>query len=121
MRRRGCDIEPSKPVMERRVLEGGRHCSALWRSVCRVWEGLGEGVGRWFDDNIRQVVGDGRNTLVWHDNWVGDIPLRCRFPCLFDLAVKKECSMEEMSRVGWEVGGRSGSGVVGYWIGRRIA
>jgi hypothetical protein len=82
------------------VLEGGRHVSSWWRSVCRVREGLGESVGRWFDDNIRRVVGDGRNAFFWHDNWVGDIPLRCKFPRLFDLAVRKKCFVEEMSRVG---------------------
>jgi len=50
----------------------------------------------WFDDNIRRVIGDGRNTLFWHDNWVGDTPLRVKFPRLFDLAVSKEYSVEDM-------------------------
>lgn len=88
--------------------EGGRHCSSWWRSVCRLREGLGEGIGRWFDDYIRRVLGDGKNTLFWNDNWVWDIPLRCKFHRLFDMAVRKECSVEEISRVGWEVGGRVG-------------
>jgi len=54
-------------------------------------------------------VGDGRDTLFWHDIWVGDIPLRLKFPRLFDLAVNKECTVEEMDRLGWEVevGGRA--------------
>jgi len=95
--------------------EGGHHCSLWWRSVCRIREGLGEGFGSWFDDNIRRVVGDGRNTLFWHDNWVGEIPLRFKFSRLFDLAVKKECSVEEMRTSGWTVGGRGWE-----WRGRRI-
>jgi len=87
-----------------------------WRSVCRIREGLGEGVGRWFDDNIRRMLSDGRNTLFWHDNWVGDTPLRCKFPCLFDLAVSKECTVEDMCRAGWEVGGGGWE-----WRGRLLA
>lgn len=50
-----------------RLKEGGSHCSAWWRSVCRIRQGLGEGVGRRFDNNIRQVVEDGNDTLFWQD------------------------------------------------------
>jgi len=73
-----------------------------------VWirEGVGEGVGRWFDSNIRGVVGDGRGTYFWHDTWVGEIPLKNKFPRLFDLSVDKECSVEKMWRVLGEVEGR---------------
>ena len=63
----------------------GSHCSSWWRVLGRIREGVGEGDGRWFDENIRRVVGDGTNTLFWHDNWVGGIPLRLKFPRLFDL------------------------------------
>lgn len=49
---------------EEGVVEGGgSHCSAWCRSVCWVHEGL----GNWFEDNIRRVVGDGRDALFWHD------------------------------------------------------
>ena len=56
------------------------------------------GVGHWFDDNVRRVVGDGKGTLFWYDNWIGDIPLRLKFPKLFDLAMFKEVTVE--ARVG---------------------
>jgi len=87
--------------------EGGRHSLAWWRSLCRVREGIGEGVGSWFESNTRRVVGDGKNTLFWHDIWTGEIPLKMKFPRLFELSVIKECSVEEMVRVmgsdgGWE-------------------
>ena len=91
--------------------EGGRYSSAWWWSICRIQEGLSEGLGRWFDDNIRRLIGDGRNTYFWHDNWVGNTPLRCKLPHLFDLAVSKECIVEDVfDRL--EV--RGGSGVGGY-------
>jgi len=84
-----------------RLQEGGRNTSSWWRMLARVREGVGEGVGRWFDDNTRRVIGDGRDTLFWYDTWVGELPLRVRYPRLFDLAVLKECMVEEMSRLGW--------------------
>jgi hypothetical protein len=39
-------------------------------------EGIGSGVGSWFDDNIRRVVGNGRNTFFLTDNWLGGAPLK---------------------------------------------
>jgi len=60
---------------------------------------VGEAGWRWFDENIRRVVGDGRNTLFWYDNQVGEISLRLKFPCLFDL-------VDEMWRLGGTDGGR---------------
>jgi len=106
--RRVCGTECLKLVTVRRgrLKEGGRDCSLWWHALGRIREGVGEGVGRLFDENIRRVVGDGRNTLFWYDNWVREIPLRYKFPHLFDLAVNKECTVEEMSRLGWMDGGR---------------
>jgi len=80
--------------------------------ICRVREGVGEGVGRWFDENVRMVVGDGRNTLFWYDTWIGDTPLWLKFPRLFELAVEKESKVEEMRRLGWDGNGRA-------WVWRR--
>jgi hypothetical protein len=95
-----------------RIKEGDRRSSNWWRMVCRVRDGIGEGVGSWFEDNLRRVVGNCRNTLFWFDCWVGDMPLRLKYHRLFDLAVRKECSVEEMWRLGWSDGGRA-------WVWRR--
>jgi hypothetical protein len=95
-----------------RLQEGGRHSSRWWRMICNVREGSGLGVGRWFDDNIRRVIGNGRNTLFWTDNWLGGVPLKIQFSRLYELAVHKECSVEDMARAGWEEGG-------GGWVWRR--
>lgn len=73
--------------------------------LCRVREGFGEGVGRWFDNNIRREVGNRRNTLFWYDTWVWEVPLSIKFPRLFDLAMNKESMVEEMWRLGWLEGG----------------
>jgi len=81
---------------------GGR-CSVWWRTLRRVREG----VGRWFKDNVRRVVGGGKDTLFWHDTWVGDISFKSKFPRLFDLSVYKESTVDEMARLGWHVGGKA--------------
>ncbi|XP_024626648.1 uncharacterized protein [Medicago truncatula] len=92
------------------LTRGCRHCSYWWRTVCNVRGGVGVGVRCWFDANIRRVVGDGRHTLFWHDNWVGEIPSRNKFPRLFDLPVNQESSVDELSRLGWMTGGGGGCG-----------
>ena len=48
--------------------------------MCGVLYGVGLVVGSWFEDNVRRVVGGGRDTCFWTDNWVGGVPLRVRFP-----------------------------------------
>ena len=99
--------------------EGGRASSAWWRSICRLREGVGEGRANWFDSNTRRVVGNGRRTLFWHDIWVGDVPLKLKFPRIFDLSVHKECSVEKMRRLLGAVDGGRGCGVGVCWRGRR--
>jgi len=88
-----------------RLKEGGSHCSTWWRSMCRIREGLGEGVGRWLDNNSRRVVGAGNATFFWHDIWVGEVPLKLKFPRLYELTLNKECSVGEAKRDLCVVGG----------------
>lgn len=95
-----------------RLREGGKYSSVWWRTVCNAREGVGEGVGNWFEENIRWVVGDGRDTFFWYDKWVGDTSLRINFPRLFELAVEKESRVEYMGRRGWEPNS-------GVWVWRR--
>jgi len=95
-----------------RLQEGGRFSSSWWQMLCRVREGVVEGVGRWFDNNIRREVVNGRNTLFWYDTWVGEVSLCIKFPRLFDLAMNKYSMVEEIWRLGWSEGG-------GAWSWRR--
>lgn len=64
----------------------------LWCRVIRVkyrdlvpsqasswWKGLillcfREGEGSWFDEGIRQRIGEGDEVLFWEDKWLGDAP-----------------------------------------------
>jgi len=94
------------------IRDGGRYASRWWRMICNVQEGRWASVDRWFVNNIRRVVGDGRNTFFWTDNWVGGVPLSIQFSRLYELSVNKDCLVEEMERLGWEVGGA-------WWVWRR--
>ena len=96
----------------RRLGEGGRHSSVWWKTVCKVREGVGEGTANWFEENIRCVVGDGSDILFWFDKWVGNIPLRLKYPRLFELTVDKNCKVADMRRLGWADDGRA-------WVWRR--
>jgi len=78
------------------------------------------GVGNWFEDNIRRVVGNGRNTLFWYDRWIGDIPLRLKFPRLFDLVMERECLVRNMESRGWGLTEGRGCGDADCLCGRRI-
>ncbi|KAE9589510.1 putative RNA-directed DNA polymerase [Lupinus albus] len=41
----------------------------------------------WFDGNVWKEIGNGLQTLFWHDVWVGNQSLKMVFPRLFRLAV----------------------------------
>jgi len=92
--------------------EGERDCSMWWRMMHAIRDGVGEGVGSWFEDNVPRVIRGGSSTYFWTNNWVGGVPLRVKFPYLFDLTVDRWVMVEEMARRGWEKGG-------GAWLWRR--
>ena len=81
-------------VVGGQIREGDKHASIWWNMIGRVSEGICEGVGGWFDENVRREVGNGRNTLLWYDTWIGDTLLRFQFPRLFELAVENESKVE---------------------------
>ncbi|PNX80569.1 DNA-directed RNA polymerase, partial [Trifolium pratense] len=73
-----------------------------------VWKGIGLSVGRWFENNIRRKVGDGKNTSFWKDKWFQMKILGTRFPRHFELSVDKNISVADKWRSGWGVGGDCG-------------
>jgi len=97
-----------------RLLDGGENRSAWWRMMCGIRIGVGLGMGNWFEDNVRRVVGGGNTTYFWLDNWVGGVPLRIQFPPLFDLAENKGASVREMAMRRWGLG----VAVASFGVGR---
>jgi len=63
--------------------------------------------GGWFGERVSKVLGDGKNTFFWCDNWLGDVPLCRRFSRLFDLARNKLILVADMFVLGWEEGGEA--------------
>jgi len=63
---------------------------------------VGIEAGGWFENNVQRVVGDGRGTCFWSNNWVGGVPLRVRFPRLFYLTNERWATVNEMAMRGWE-------------------
>ena len=44
----------------------------IGRVVVRIRDGLGSGGDDWFEGCVVRRVGDGEDTLFWHDRWFGD-------------------------------------------------
>ncbi|XP_019418518.1 PREDICTED: uncharacterized protein LOC109329295 [Lupinus angustifolius] len=59
--------------------------SRWWRDLGKVGSS-GEDSGGWFVDNVWKDIGNGLQTLFWHDIWVGNQSLKVAFPRLFNLA-----------------------------------
>lgn len=55
-------------------------------------------------------VREGSNTLLWHDRWLGDVPMCRWFSRSFDLSLNKLITVAEMFSLGWEVGEQRGVG-----------
>ena len=90
-----------------RLEVGGRSVSIWLRDIVKIRDGIGVdgGGGGWFADRVVRRVGDGSNTLFWHDRWLGDVPLCRHFDRLFGLALNKLSIVADMFTLGCEVGG----------------
>jgi hypothetical protein len=84
---------------------GGLEGSVWWREIVRIRDGLGSALGNWYADNVRLKTGNGLLTLFRLDRWLGDVPLRVRYPRLFDLSENKLATVAHMFALGWGEGG----------------
>jgi hypothetical protein len=71
----------------------------------RIRDGDGGVGGRWFGDSVSRKVGDGTDTLFWYHRWCRGVPLRERFPRLFELVVDKIDIVANMCSLGLRHGG----------------
>jgi len=88
--------------------------------LSRIRDGVGLVDGSWFNNNVRHVVGGGGTNYFWTDNWVGGVPLRVKFPRLFDLAVDRWVSVEDMARGVGRMEGMPGCGGGTFSLGRSV-
>jgi hypothetical protein len=73
------------------------YSSLWWKDVCSIGENLGI---NWFSQNVSKKVGNGAQTNFWVDRWIGEIPLKDRFPRLFSISRQKEATVAEI----WDLG-----------------
>ena len=76
-----------------RLEVGGRSGSSWWREIAKIRNGLGGVGGGWFQEGVSRLVGDGADTLFWHDAWLGVVPFCVHFRRLFKLAVDKSTTV----------------------------
>ena len=86
------------------INDGGSTTSTWWRNLLSIKEGVGEGDGSWFDDDIQREVGDGVGTLFCWDAWLEGGTLESRYCLLFYLSINKTVNVSDMYLLGW--GGR---------------
>ena len=84
-----------------RLAVGSRRASSWWREIAKIRDGVGDSERGWFAERVSKVIGDGTNTLLWYDRWLGDTPLCRRFAWLFELASDKLCSVSGLWARGW--------------------
>nr|GEV90198.1 RNA-directed DNA polymerase, eukaryota, reverse transcriptase zinc-binding domain protein [Tanacetum cinerariifolium] len=68
------------------------HISSNWCSIVREVHSLKE---KRFDflSHCKKRIGNGIDTSFWYDSWIGDTPLRVKFPRLFALELDKDSSV----------------------------
>ncbi|GKA55171.1 RNA-directed DNA polymerase, eukaryota [Tanacetum coccineum] len=69
----------------------------VWRFVSQdgsLWE-VNKLKGKGFDfwSHCKKRIGNGDDSRFWFDCWIGDVPLRVKFPRLFALDLNKEASV----------------------------
>jgi hypothetical protein len=69
------------------------YSSLWWKDVCSIGSNLGVD---WFSANVTKKVGNGAQTSFWRDKWIGDSPLKERFPRLFSISNQKEAMVAEL-------------------------
>ncbi len=63
------------------------------------WQGIMD-VREVFYKFCTKVVGNGRNTLFWEDNWIGGKPLAEQFPDLYNITLTKKITVADVKQGG---------------------
>ena len=74
------NLQFDRPISEQQNPKG----VGPWRGICNVWK-LNNEIQQVCSNGIRIQVGNGEDTLMWEDLWVGNSTLKCKFPRLYSL------------------------------------
>ncbi|MCI03186.1 ribonuclease H protein, partial [Trifolium medium] len=64
--------------------------SLWWKDICSIGCNLNND---WFAKNVVKLLGNGTSTRFWEDNWVGNTPLKERFPRLYSMSIQKDAKV----------------------------
>jgi hypothetical protein len=81
-----------KPDLENEVFPV--NSSRWWKDICAIDSAVE--LKKWFSEGVVRRLGTGDRILFWHEKWVGDSPLRDKFPRLFSLSSQKEATVREI-------------------------
>ncbi|GKB73899.1 RNA-directed DNA polymerase, eukaryota, partial [Tanacetum coccineum] len=71
------------------------HSTSLSSNWCSIMREVNKLKGKGFDfwSHCKKRIGNGDDSRFWFDCWIGDVPLRVKFPRLFALDLNKEASV----------------------------
>jgi hypothetical protein len=69
------------------------YASLWWKDICGIGSNLDT---NWFSQSVFKKLGNGLNTRFWSDIWVGDMPLKDKFPRLYSISTQKEDLVAEV-------------------------
>ncbi|XP_076953244.1 uncharacterized protein LOC143627270 [Bidens hawaiensis] len=100
-------FKQEKNGLWRKAVWAIHHTARSWNfipvrmAIAGPWRNIGNvsvsfdllGINLW--SNMKWVIGSGSDSMFWIDNWIGDSPLKERFPLLFKLERMKGCKVGE--------------------------
>nr|KYP37358.1 Putative ribonuclease H protein At1g65750 family [Cajanus cajan] len=73
----------------------GQTCSKWWVDVQSIVDAV-HGHSRWWNQHVRHVLGNGKQTRFWHDRWIGETHFCDEFSLLYGISLNKNDSVKEM-------------------------
>ena len=91
-----------------RVTMDDKKSSTWWRDMSRICGVRNK--TNWFDNKIRWRLGNENRISFWEDKWLGEVPLKQKFPRLHSLSLNSDSTFCEV--VEWV---NNGNGVGMLW------
>nr|KAJ0194161.1 hypothetical protein LSAT_V11C800395240 [Lactuca sativa] len=66
--------------------------TGVWKTIAGTMKDIQE-FGLNLDDIFRQEIKFGENTMFWKDTWMNNEKLKTKYPSLYDLELRKSCSV----------------------------
>ena len=89
-------------MLRNKYLQGQSFCQSKARGESQFWQGLLV-VKDWYERGIKWLVGNGTRIRLWDNVWLGNCPLRTRFPRLYRIIRQQNWSVAEMQEVNWDL------------------